>query len=148
MSRRAAAAGGDSWQRGGWRRWPLRRHPCVAGGAGSGSKGGGWDERRGGGGWQPSPRAALAAAVTVPVNVAASPAIATVLAGVLVAADAGECDWATEKPSSASPAVSQTHHGYFSGCAFATHSPFPPACFPGCVFPPPTPPVGGEETEA
>jgi hypothetical protein len=69
MSRRAAAAGGDSWQRGGWRRWPLRRHPCVAGGAGSGSKGGGWDERRGGGGWQPSPRAALAAAVTVPVNV-------------------------------------------------------------------------------
>ena len=75
MSRRAAAAGGDSWQRGGWRRWPLRRHPCVAGGAGSRSKGGGWDERRGGGGWQPSPRAALAAAV--PVNVAASPAIAS-----------------------------------------------------------------------
>ena len=22
-----AVAGGDSWQRGGWRRWPLRRQP-------------------------------------------------------------------------------------------------------------------------
>ena len=74
---------------------------------------------------------------------AASPAIATVLAAVLAAADAGECDWAIEKPSSASPAVSQTHHGYFSGCLFATHSPFPPACFPGCVFPPPAPPSRG-----
>ena len=59
MSRRAAAAGGDSWQRGGWRRWLLRRHPCVAGGAGSGSKGGGWDERRGGG-WDSRWMAALA----------------------------------------------------------------------------------------
>jgi hypothetical protein len=57
MSRRAAAAGGDSWQRGGWRRWPLRRQPV--GGWWSGSKGGGWDERRGGG-WDSRWMAALA----------------------------------------------------------------------------------------
>ena len=32
----AAAAGGDSWQRGGWRRWPLRQQPVSSGKRGAG----------------------------------------------------------------------------------------------------------------
>jgi hypothetical protein len=32
----AAAAGGDSWRRGGWRRWPLRRQPVSSAKRGAG----------------------------------------------------------------------------------------------------------------
>ena len=70
----------------------------VAGGAGSVSMGGSWDERRGGGsGWDSGPelcrprREALSAVVAVAVNVAGG-TIATAFAAVFATAVAGECD--------------------------------------------------------
>ena len=176
----AAAAGGDSWQRGGWWRWPLRRQP-VSGGKRSASRpasvpppptpchlrgwqpvGGWWGRVRVEGlglGWEagrglglkvdgsprPEPPSLLQSPSpsTLP---AASPAIGTVLAAVLAAADAGECNWGKAIVNFTSRVTNASR--LFLLLRLRDPFPLPPACFPGCVFPPPPPPVGGEETEA